>query len=114
MLGRARNDTAFVAQLLERFGARANERLEQLARCVEGGSASVVAEEVHGLLGAARHLSAAGLTNACQLMELAARAGDLRSAAGFIVDIRSELDRCINYVPRAVGLLRAGTVSPQA
>jgi CheY-like chemotaxis protein len=106
MLSRARNDAAFVAQLLERFHARAAERLEQLVRCVEAGSAHAVAEEVHGLLGAARHLSAKGLEGACQTMELAARAGDLRGAKGFIGDVRSELRRCMDYVPGVVEALR--------
>ena len=107
ILKRALNDPEFVVQLLERFRGRCEERLAQLARAVEMGSANAVAEEAHGLLGAARHLSAKGLEAACHTMELAARAGDVRTAALCVPDVRREMRRCAEYVPRAVANLRA-------
>jgi CheY-like chemotaxis protein len=112
IFARALNDPEFVVQLLERFQARADERLGQLVRVVEAGPAEAVAEEAHGLLGAARHLSARGLEQACRTMELAARAGDVRTAGACVPDVRRELRRCGEYVPRAVELL--GPFRPRA
>jgi CheY-like chemotaxis protein/HPt (histidine-containing phosphotransfer) domain-containing protein len=102
LLERCMGNVAFVEKILEKFREQSLQTIEQLVKDVASGNAEAASRVAHSLKGTAANLSAVPLQNAAARIERFARADDLESARQEIDLVRNELDRCLQYLPKAL------------
>ncbi len=93
------DDLSFMERLLDRFEVEAPDRLEDIERHVAAGDNAGVAASAHALKGISAMLAAERVRLVAANVENEARAGTLDHVEQLVVELREELQECLDYVP---------------
>ncbi|EMI15791.1 two-component system sensor protein [Rhodopirellula maiorica SM1] len=96
---RCMGDVTFAEMLLQSFEKDSVARLEQIASQVQTGDTVGVGETAHSLKGIAGILAAHNLQAIAFDIESAGKAGELDNVVTLLQDLRTEVNRCLAYVP---------------
>lgn len=105
LLHRCLGDSAFSAQILRKFAARADGQRAALHRAVASGNLDELRREAHSLKGVAANLSADALRNRAARLELAARTCQTQGLSQLLDETCDELARCVATIPQVLGRL---------
>jgi HPt (histidine-containing phosphotransfer) domain-containing protein len=105
LLERCMGNVAFVEKILGKFRDQSAEVLSELVKGVAARDAALAYRTAHTLKGSAANLSAVPLQESAARIEQLARDNDFAAVEQEINDLRRELDRCIAYMPKALGQL---------
>ncbi|KKM04228.1 hypothetical protein LCGC14_1766360, partial [marine sediment metagenome] len=86
-------------RVLVKFEQKVGKDIESIAESVRIKDAERIALLAHGLKGAAANLAAIDLREVAGEMELLARSGDLAQSDECLEQLRSEVARCLQYLP---------------
>jgi len=101
LLERCMKSVAIVNEVFDEFESQSVRDIEQLRQSVRDGDTTACARIAHALKGAAGVLSARALAQIASQLEQMGRAGELRDAGECIERLRSEAQRCVEYIPKA-------------
>ena len=102
LLERCFGDAHFCTLMLRKFSHRAGDQMAALDRAARSGNALELAREAHTLKGLAGNLSAAPLQKSADRLEQAARRSDLHEAGSLVDQVRDQIDRCMQEIPRVL------------
>jgi HPt (histidine-containing phosphotransfer) domain-containing protein len=102
LLGRCMNDIDFVQSVLGQFRDASTDQVERLAASVGAKDADEAARLAHALKGTAANLSATRVRSIAARLEELGKAGELSDAGQLVNDLRTEVRRCLAYIPQAV------------
>jgi HPt (histidine-containing phosphotransfer) domain-containing protein len=88
-------DTVFLERLIETFRADCEDYLQAIRSAIERGDAQALADEAHGLKGAAGHLQAEPVRAAAHRLERLGRAGELERAPERFRRLEAAVDRLL-------------------
>ena len=95
------NNIDLVGKILSKFETQAVEDLAEMDRSLNSGDAEKSTRIAHTLKGVAGNLSALSLRQAAAQLEQLLRESKLGEANAGLDALRVELQRCIEYVPKA-------------
>lgn len=95
-------ETAWLRDLLATYVADTTARLADLRSAVGAGHAERVQRAAHGIKGSSSNVGAARVAAACHAVELAARSGDLGSAAALVDALHAEFEQVRAEIPVAL------------
>ena len=95
-------DLAFLERLIETFREDCEDYLQSIRAAIERGDAKALADEAHGLKGAAGHLQAEPVRAAAHLLEQLGRADELERAAAVFRRLEDAVDRLLPALERVV------------
>ncbi|WP_345681791.1 response regulator [Novipirellula caenicola] len=98
-LNRCMGDVTFAELLLQSFEQDSVARLEQIVSQVQTGDTAAIGETAHSLKGIAGILAAHELQAIAFEIESAGKAGELDQIHTLVDDLRTEVNRCLAYVP---------------
>ena len=107
------HDGKLVARLLSKFENRAGADLQQLEQSVAAGDVKETARLAHGMKGAAAYVAGERLRDIARRLEEMALAADLKHADTCLSELRDELRRCLEFIPKALATLPASSASPK-
>ncbi len=102
LLKRWGNDREFAGQLIAKFVKRAPDDLEALRQAVMVGDVKEATRLAHGLKGAAGYVAAEKVREIAAKLETMGRDGDLSDAEACLMQLQSELARCMESAPQAL------------
>lgn len=105
------SDGKLVGRLLVKFEGRAGADLEQLERSVAARDAQETARLAHAMKGAAAYLAGEKLRDISRRLEEMAIAADLKHADRCLSELRDELRRCLEFIPKALATLAPTSAS---
>jgi len=88
-------DTAFLEKLIGTFRRDCDTYLENIRVAIKRDDAATLAEEAHGLKGAAAHLQAEAVRTAARRLEKLGRDGDLDPAPKHAFRLEQAVDRAL-------------------
>ena len=107
LLERCLGDAHFCCDILNTFASRAQTQLAELEQAVAAQDMAALVQRAHAIKGVAANLAAESLRQQAYALEQLGRAGDGPQIAATIDQLRREVDRCLEYVPRLLGELTA-------
>jgi len=110
LLDRCMGNAAIATLLLDKFEQQLSADVRGIHECLATRDAEQMARTAHALKGAAGALAAATLRDLAAEIETLSRANQLDSIAQEFTLLRSEVERCVAYLPAA----RAGLASSAA
>src|SRR5437870_639161 len=105
---RCMGDAALASLVLEKFEAQLNADLREIQQRLADGDAAQIARTAHALKGAAGAAAAPVLRDIAARVEMLAREVGLTGIAEELSSLRAEVDRCLEYLPRARATLKSG------
>ena len=90
--------------MIKTFESDAPNVLERIGQSIAAADAGEATGLAHSLKGMAANLSADKLREVAAQLEEMGRAGDLGNASACLEHLRSELGRCLGYVPELLEL----------
>ena len=102
LLDRCFGDADFCTLMLRKFLHRAGDQLAALDRAARSGNAVNLAREAHTLKGLAGNLSATSLQLSADRLEQVARRSDLKEAGSLVDQVRDQVARCLEAIPRVL------------
>jgi HPt (histidine-containing phosphotransfer) domain-containing protein len=112
LLANCMGNASLVAMLLDKFEKQAREDTLRIEHALAAGDAGLTARHSHALKGAAGALTAGDIYRSAAAIELAARQSQLESAAQLLIELRSDVDRCLAYLPTARAAARSAPNAP--
>lgn len=104
-IGRCMGNAAVATLVLDKFECQLRSDVRQIQEQLAARDAVQIARTAHTLKGSAGATSAAALQVLAASIEAMAREGRLDSIAGELAELRSEVDRCLGYLPIARTML---------
>ena len=98
---RCMGDPAIAMVLLEKFEAQLHRDLEEMEQGLASGDGDRIACTAHALKGAAAAVAATAIRRVAAEVETLARDNRLDQLATALPALRSEIDRCVAYIPSA-------------
>lgn len=112
LLANCMGNASLVAMLLDKFEKQAREDTVRIEHAIAAGDAGQVARHAHALKGAAGALTAGDIHRTAAAIELAARQSQLDAAEQLLIDLRSDVERCLAYLPTARAAARSAPAAP--
>ena len=104
LLVRCMGDAEFRGRLLARFPDQVTDCLQKINDALSAKDATGLARAAHGLKGTAANLSAPAVQRVAAEIESLGKAGSLSEAQRLIESLRTEVDRCLEFVKRPQGV----------
>ena len=98
---RCMGNPAIATVLLEKFEAQLHLDLEEMGQGLASGDGDRIACAAHALKGAAAAVAATAVRRAAAEVETLARDNRLDQLTTALPTLRSEIDRCVAYIPSA-------------
>jgi HPt (histidine-containing phosphotransfer) domain-containing protein len=114
LINRCMGNIDLVQRVLEKFGQRLPEDLEELERALEAGNTEEVARVAHRLKGSSASVSAEGIASAASRIEEAGRAGRSAEIPMALDRLRSEWKRYLDRPMTSMGMESGGQNSKTA
>lgn len=92
-------NASFALALLAELDASGKPQVDAVVLHAIIGQPDLAAEAAHSLNGAAAIIGAEALRRIAIEIEAAGRAGDASLLLDLLPDLRSEMDRCLTYIP---------------
>ena len=92
-------NVSFAFTLLEELEAHGKQQVDAIVLHATRDEAHAVAEAAHSLKGAAAIIGAESLRAIAAEIEAAGHAGETSLLLDLVHDLRSEMDRCLDYIP---------------
>ncbi|MAE63923.1 MAG: hypothetical protein CMJ18_06585 [Phycisphaeraceae bacterium] len=108
VLRRCMGNVEFLEKMFDKFRERSDEDIAEIEAAISQRDADEVAHVAHRFKGAAANVSAEALREAAYRLEEIGKDGDLDPAEACLEEIRSELKRCLDFIPQAVQVARGG------
>jgi HPt (histidine-containing phosphotransfer) domain-containing protein len=102
LLGRCMGDLAFRNRLLALFPGQAEVGLGKIANALAQGNGVELAQAAHGLKGTAANMSAPAVQSLAARIEALGRAGEMAQAGELMVQLREQVDRCLDFTRQAI------------
>jgi two-component system, sensor histidine kinase and response regulator len=103
LLHRCRGRRDLAEKVLAKFREQSIQTLEALVHSLQQGNGELITRSAHSLKGMAATISAEPLRQAAADAEAKARAGNWEAVQTQLDELRNELDRCLAYIPQALG-----------
>jgi PAS domain S-box-containing protein len=100
-----------ISLILNEFEHQAVEDLAAIQRSIASGDCKETARVAHALKGAAAIMAANTLSGIAFKMEKVGRAGMLTETDQLLADLKDEVRRCIDYLPKARAVIAKETVA---
>lgn len=105
-------NTALAMMLFDKFENQVREDLSAIQSAITAQNAEKVRRISHALKGAAGALSATLVQQTAARIELAARENRMEAVATCFSDLKSEVDRCLEYLPDARAAVKRPALNP--
>jgi len=99
LLKRCMGNAQFMQRTLAKFQSRAGDDVERLHHSIASGDAVEATRLAHSIKGIAANLSATGMMNVADEIERLSRASCVADALPLMASLRTEVDRCVAFVP---------------
>ncbi len=99
LFARCMGNVSFALSLLGELEANGKQQVDAIVQQAADGQPRAAAEAAHSLKGAAAIIGAEPLRAKAAEIEAAGRDGEASLLAEMVHDVRSEMDRCLAYVP---------------
>jgi HPt (histidine-containing phosphotransfer) domain-containing protein len=106
---RCMGNPAIAALLLDKFEKQLNADAKTIDAQLAARDAQQLAKTVHSLKGAAGAVAAPRLHELSASLELLAREDRLDAAVQSVAALKTEIDRCLAYLPQARASVKAST-----
>jgi HPt (histidine-containing phosphotransfer) domain-containing protein len=106
-------NAALVAMLFDKFEKQAKDDLVRIEQALTAKDAGQTSKVAHALKGAAGALSATDVQRTAAAIELAVRENRLEAAALCLSDLKTEVDRCLAYLPTARAAAKGSAPTPK-
>jgi len=111
LMSRCMGNVAFALELLDELEINCPNQVDSVKTFVASDNCDGAADVAHSLKGAASIIGAEPLRRIAADVELAGRANDLARLVELAEDLKKEMDRCVNFVPKLRSKLRDGSMS---
>ena len=92
-------NVSFALTLLDELEAHGKQQVDAIVLYATRDEAHAAAEAAHSLKGAAAIIGAESLRGIAAEIEAAGHAGETSLLLDLVLDLRSEMDRCLVYIP---------------
>lgn len=113
LLEQCMGNAALVAMLFDKFEVQAKHDLVRIEQALNAKDAGQTSKVAHALKGAAGALSANHVQRTAGAIEHAARENRLDAAAQCLSDLKTEVGRCLAYLPTARVAATSAAATPK-
>ena len=106
-------NAALLAMLFDKFEKQVKDDLVRIEQALTAKDAGQTSKVAHALKGAAGALSANDVQRTAAAIEQAARENRLETAAQCLTDLKTEVDRCLAYLPTARVAAKDAAATPK-
>ena len=99
LFSRCMGNVSFALTLLGELEANGKQQVDAIVRHIADNEPHAAAEAAHSMKGAAAIIGAEPLRGKAAEIEAGARDGDTSLLLDIVHDLRSEMDRCLAYIP---------------